>query len=127
MAKISIAQNPTFSAAVQLPRVGGEAVAVQFQFRYLDRLALAELFDQWNSTRETLAARAAQPDTRWAEMTADEIAFQAEQLKAIVLGWELDDPFDDAALRELVQTCAGAPKAVIDAYQGAYSSARLGN
>ncbi|WP_349676097.1 phage tail assembly chaperone [Pseudomonas sp. UBA800] len=28
---------------------------------------------------------------------------------------------------DLVRTCTGAPKAVIDAYQAAYSPARLGN
>nr|WP_286776335.1 phage tail assembly chaperone [Pseudomonas sp. UBA800] len=27
----------------------------------------------------------------------------------------------------MVRTCTGAPKAVIDAYQAAYSPARLGN
>lgn len=127
MAKITIAQNPAFTASVQLPRIGNDPVAVQFQFRYLDRLALAEMFDRWNAARESLAARAQQEGTRWVDMTAEEISFQVNQLKEIVLGWDLDDAFDDDALKALVQTCAGAPKAVIDAYQSAYSPARLGN
>ncbi|WP_434771857.1 phage tail assembly chaperone [Pseudomonas entomophila] len=39
MAKIKIAQNLTLSAAMQMPRIGGEPVEVQFEFRYLDRLS----------------------------------------------------------------------------------------
>ncbi|MBA1200371.1 hypothetical protein G7009_00945 [Pseudomonas capeferrum] len=127
MAKIKIAQNPTFPALVQLPRVGDDPVPVEFRFRYLDRLALADLFDRWNSARDDLAERTREPSTRWSDITAQEVGFQVEQLKEIVVGWDLDDTFDDEAMHRLVRTCAGAPKAVIDAYQTAYTSARLGN
>lgn len=127
MTKITLAHNPTFSASVALPRVGHAPLEVQFEFRYLDRLALAKLFDEWSEARDALIAQAKEEGISWATMTAEEIRFQAEQLKAIVLGWDLDDPFDDAALHTLVQTCTGAPKAVIDAYQSAYAPARLGN
>ncbi|MFK3723318.1 phage tail assembly chaperone [Pseudomonas monteilii] len=127
MTTIKIAQDPTFTASVPLPRVGGESTPVEFEFRYLDRLALAELFDRWNAAREALTARASEPGVRWAEITAQEIEFQVDQLQAIVTGWALDDAFDVAALHQLVEACAGAPKAVIEAYQAAYTPARLGN
>ncbi|MNH45130.1 hypothetical protein D3C79_1074960 [compost metagenome] len=63
----------------------------------------------------------------WKDATADEIELQAEQLKDIVVGWDLDDKFSDDAILDLVRTCTGAPKAVIDAFQNAYNPARLGN
>ncbi|MDO7911337.1 phage tail assembly chaperone [Pseudomonas sp. 22-AL-CL-001] len=126
MAKIKIAQNPTFSAAVQMPRVGGEPVEVQFEFRYLDRLALAEMFDRWNQAREQLTEQAKEGAT-WAEVTSSEVKLQADQLKEIVQGWGLEDEFTGEAVHQLVLTCAGAPKAVIEAYQAAYAPARLGN
>lgn len=126
MAKIKIAQNPTFSAAVQMPRVGGEPVEVQFEFRYLDRLALAEMFDRWNQAREQLTEQAKEGAT-WAEVTSSEVKLQADQLKEIVQGWGLEDEFTDEAVHQLALTCTGAPKAVIEAYQAAYAPARLGN
>ncbi|WP_462402285.1 phage tail assembly chaperone [Pseudomonas sp. Marseille-QA0332] len=127
MAKIKIAQNPTFSAVVQLPRIGAEPVPVDFEFRYLDRIALAEMFDRWNKARDELAEQAKGEGIGWSDVTAKEIKLQADQLKEIVVGWGLDDKFSDEAVLQLVQTCTGAPKAVTDAFQNAYNPARLGN
>ncbi|MNJ35851.1 hypothetical protein D3C77_306160 [compost metagenome] len=127
MAKIKIAQNPTFSAAVQLPRVGSGSVEAGFEFRYMDRVSLAEMFDRWNKARDAWADKAKQEGVSWKDTTAAEIDLQAEQLKDIVVGWDLDDKFSDDAILDLVRTCTGAPKAVIDAFQNAYSPARLGN
>ncbi|MCP8350658.1 hypothetical protein DN387_20705 [Pseudomonas sp. FBF18] len=127
MAKIKIAQNPTFGAAVQLPRVGSGPVEVGFEFRYLDRIALSEMFDRWNKARDAWAEKAKEEGVSWKDATAAEIELQAIQLKDIVVGWDLDDEFSDDAILDLVRTCTGAPKAVIDAFQNAYSPARLGN
>lgn len=127
MAKIKIAQNPKFTALVQVPRIGGEAVPVEFTFRYMDRVTLAEMFDRWNKARDAWAAKAQEEGVSWKDATAAEIKLQADQLKDIVVGWDLDDEFSDDAILDLVRTCTGAPKAVIDAYQAAYSPARLGN
>ncbi|WP_136477252.1 phage tail assembly chaperone [Pseudomonas sp. DG56-2] len=127
MAKIKIAQNPTFGAAVQLPRVGSAPVEVGFEFRYLDRIALSEMFDRWNKARDAWAEKAKEEGVSWKDATAAEIELQADQLKDIVAGWDLDDEFSDDAILDLVRTCTGAPKAVIDAFQSAYSAARLGN
>lgn len=127
MAKIKIAQNPTFSAEVKLPRVGAEPVPVVFQFRYMDRVALAGMFDRWNQARDTRTEKAKDSGVSWEQVTAGEIELQTEQLKEIVVGWELEDEFSDEAIAALVRTCTGAPRAVIDAFQAAYSPARLGN
>lgn len=127
MAKIKIAQNPTFNAEVKIPRIGGDPVPVDFQFRYMDRVALAEMFDRWNKARDAWAEKAQKEGASWKEVTAGEIDLQAQQLKEIVVGWGLADKFSDEAIVDLVRTCTGAPKAVTDAFQSAYSPARLGN
>ncbi|MDU9393220.1 phage tail assembly chaperone [Pseudomonas sp. zfem002] len=127
MAKIKIAQNPTFTAEVLVPRIGAESVPVSFQFRYMDRVALAALFDRWNKARDAWAEQAKKDGASWEEVTAGEIALQAKQLEEIVTGWDLEDEFSSEAIADLVRTCTGAPKAVIDAFQSAYSPARLGN
>lgn len=127
MAKIKIAQNPTFTAVVHVPRIGAEPAPVEFQFRYMDRLALSEMFDRWNKARDALAEKSTKEGATWGSVTASEIDFQAKQLGEIVTGWDLEDEFSAEAIADLVRTCTGAPKAVIDAYQAAYSPARLGN
>lgn len=127
MAKIKIAQNPTFTAMVQVPRIGTEPAPVEFQFRYMDRVALSALFDRWNKARDAWAEKAQSDGATWEEVTKGEIALQAEQLGEILTGWDLEDEFGPEAIADLVRTCTGAPKAVIDAYQAAYSPARLGN
>ena len=127
MAKIKIAQNPTFTAVVQVPRIGAEPEPVEFQFRYMDRVALSAMFDRWNNARDAWAAKAQKDGATWEEVTTGEIALQSEQLGEIVTGWDLEDEFSAEAIADLVRTCTGAPKAVIDAYQAAHSPARLGN
>lgn len=127
MAKIKIAQNPTFTAVVQVPRIGGEPAPVEFEFRYMDRVTLASMFDRWNKARDAWNEKARKGEASWEEVTAGEIALQAEQLGEIVTGWDLEDEFSQEAIVNLVRTCIGAPKAVTDAFQAAYSQARLGN
>lgn len=127
MTKIKIAQNPTFKAKVAIPRVGDKPVDVEFEFKYVDRMALSALFDKWNAARDEHAAKAQEEGVTWQQATADEIAMQVGQMKDIVAGWAFDEKFTDDNIAALVTTCVGAPKAVLDAYQAAYQPARLGN
>lgn len=127
MASFKIAQNPTFKKEVEIPRVGGDPISVEFEFKYRDRKELSAMFDKWNAAREEVAKDAAKEGSTWGETTAAEIDLQANQMKDIVVGWAFDDAFDDASITELVTACVGAPAAVIDAYQKAYEVARRGN
>ncbi|AMT88409.1 phage tail assembly chaperone [Pseudomonas koreensis] len=127
MAKIKISQNPTFKAKVAIPRVGAEPVSVEFEFKYMDRLALAAHFDKWNAARDDHAKKVQEDGLSWKEATGAEIALQVGQLKDIIEGWGFDEKLSDESLTALVTTCIGAPQAVLSAYQGAYQPARLGN
>ena len=127
MAKIKISQNPTFKAKVAIPRVGADPVSVEFEFKYMDRLALAAHFDKWNAARDEHAKKVQEDDLSWQEATGAEIALQVGQLKDIVASWAFDEKLSDEAMTALVTTCVGAPQAVLAAYQAAYQPARLGN
>ncbi|MDF2642803.1 MULTISPECIES: phage tail assembly chaperone [Pseudomonas] len=127
MAKIKISQNPTFKAKVAIPRVGADPVSVEFEFKYMDRLALAAHFDKWNAARDEHAKKVQEDDMSWQEATGAEIALQVGQLKDIVASWAFDEKLSDESLTALVTTCIGAPQAVLEAYQTAYQPARLGN
>jgi hypothetical protein len=127
MASFKIAQNSTFKAEVDIPRVGLDPVKVEFEFKYRDRKDLSKYYDKWNAERDALIKESIKDGSTWEQATAGQIALEAGQLKDIVVGWSFEEAFTDEAITELVTTCVGAPAAVIDAYQAAYAVARRGN
>lgn len=126
MAKIRIAQNPTFKAFVSIPIVGGEPEKIEFTFKYRDRLGLAALFDEWNLKRDADRTALGESPTL-SEIVAADTEQQSQQIKDLVVAWGFDDKFDDKSIRALVTSCQGAAEAVVNAYQNAFNQARLGN
>ncbi|QJI29909.1 hypothetical protein HKK55_14735 [Pseudomonas sp. ADAK18] len=129
MARFKIAQNPTFKADVDIPRVGGTTIKVPFEFKYRDRKELAALFAGWQESAKEDQERfkAKGDELTLIEITASHIERQVEQVAELVTGWGFDDKFSPESIRALVETSAGAGDAVVDAYQKAFSPARLGN
>ncbi|MEO6679500.1 MAG: phage tail assembly chaperone [Pseudomonas sp.] len=129
MAKFKIAQNPTFKADVDIPRVGGITIKVPFEFRYRDRKELAALFAGWQeSVKEDQERFKAKGDElTLIEITDSHIERQVEQVTQLVAGWGFEDKLSPESIRALVETSAGAGEAIVDAYQKAFASSRLGN
>ncbi|WP_415760327.1 phage tail assembly chaperone [Pseudomonas sp. LT1P18] len=129
MAKFKIAQNPTFKADVDIPRVGGTTIKVPFEFKYRDRKELAALFAGWQEkTKEDQEAFVAKGDElSLVDITASHIDRQIEQVRELVTGWGFDDKLSVETIRALVETSAGAGEAIVETYQKAFSSVRLGN
>ena len=129
MAKFKIAQNPTFKAVVDIPRVGGTVIQVPFEFKYRDRKELAKLFAGWQeSVKEDQERFKAKGDElTLIEITDSHVERQIEQVTLLVTGWGFEDKLSPESIRALVETSAGAGDAMVDAYQKAFSAARLGN
>lgn len=129
MAKFKIAQNPTFKAVVDIPRVGGATLQVRFEFKYRDRKELAALFAGWQDKvkEDQESFKAKGDDLSLIDITASHIDRQVEQVSELVTGWGFDDKLSPESIRALVETSAGAGEAIVEAYQKAFSSARLGN
>ncbi|WP_207285224.1 phage tail assembly chaperone [Pseudomonas sp. FW300-N2A2] len=127
MASFKIAQNTTFKAEVEIPRVGFEPVKVECEFHYRDRKELSKYYDKWNSERDALAKEAMKDGATWESATAGQIALEIEQLKETLVSWSFDEELTDEAIAELVSTCVGAPIAIINAYKKAYEVAARGN
>lgn len=129
MAKFKIAQSPTFSAQVDIPRVGGTTIKVPFEFKYRDRKELAALFAGWQASvkEDQERFKAKGEELTLVEITDSHIERQVEQVTQLVAGWGFDDKLSPESIRALVETSAGAGDAVVDAYQKAFASARLGN
>lgn len=129
MAKFKIAQNPTFKADVDIPRVGGTTIKVPFEFKYRNRKELAVLFAGWQESAKEDQERfkAKGDELTLIEITDSHVERQIEQVTQLVTGWGFDDKFNAESIRALVETSAGAGDAIVDAYQKAFSAARLGN
>lgn len=122
--KFKILQNPTFKKKVDVPRIGGEPTQIEFEFRYLPRKQLAELYDVWEKeTKELINSEI----TNFIELTEAEINLQVKQLKDILVGWDFEDEFSDENIGLLVETSVHAARVIVDSYGESYSNAKLGN
>ena len=129
MAKFKIAQNPTFKADVEIPRVGGTTIKVPFEFKYRGRKELAALFAGWQegAKEDQERFKAKGDELTLIEITDSHIERQIEQVQELVTGWGFDDKLSPESIRALVETSAGAGDAIVDAYQKAFATNRLGN
>ena len=129
MAKIKIAQNPTFKTKVSIPRVGGTFQEVEFEFTYRGRKALAEMYAGWEASaveqQKQLKEKGA--EVTMVDFTRVQIELEAEQVRDLVVGWGFNDALNDESILALVETSAGASEAIVRAYQEAFVVARLGN
>lgn len=125
MAKFKLIQKPTFKATVLIQRAGYNAEKVEFEFKYLDRTALAELYTGWNERHAELGKQVGDMDLK--AFTTAQIDLQADQLLDVVVGWDIEEKFTPENVRILVNSINSAPKAVLNAYGEAFSEARLGN
>lgn len=127
--KFKIAQDATFKADVEIPRVGGTTNKVSFEFKYRNRKELAALFAGWQQAAKLDQDRFKEKgdDLTLIDITEANIERQTEQVVALVVGWGFEDKFTPENVQALVETSAGAGDAIIAAYQNAFSVARLGN
>lgn len=125
--KYKIAQNPTFKSKVKIPRVGEEAIEVEFEFKYYPRKELAKLFDQWDKDYE--AKRKELPDdATYLQIVEMQEQHQVKQIKDIAVGWTgFDDEFNDEGIAQLVDAGQAVVDAIMEEYNKAYQKAKVGN
>lgn len=124
--------NPTFKASVKIPRVGGDPLDVQFEFKVFARKELARLFDGWKQENQSLIQEATDAQDAGKDFTLEdwanrEIVLQVKQVKDITVGWGFDDEFSDENIEELISTSVSVTEAILDQYNEAYTRARSGN
>lgn len=125
MAKFKIAQNPTFSTDVSIPRVGADPIEVKFTYRVLSRKQLAAMYDKWSD-----AARSFEIDDEnltFSSLAEADIESQLLQIKDIVIGWGFEDEFNDENILALCDTCTQAAQVIVEAYRVAYAENRTKN
>lgn len=125
MAKFKIAQNPTFSADVSIPRVGADPIDVNFHFRTLSRKQLAAVYDKWSESAKSFDVE--DPELTFSKLAAADIVSQREQVKDIVIGWGFEDEFNDENIDALCDTCTQAAQAIVETYRREYAENRTKN
>lgn len=124
--KFSIKRDPTFTTTVNLPAPGQAPVPVSFTFKWMDRESLAKFHDERKAFAEAFfeKAKAGAANAEIAKMAVD---FEVPQLKSIIVGWDIEEEFNDENLRALVESGSELPGAIVNGYLEAYHAAREGN
>ncbi|QQP97936.1 phage tail assembly chaperone [Lysobacter enzymogenes] len=102
MAKLSLNPSPTFDQVVKIPVPAGEA-PVKCTFKHRGRKELQVFLEDIKG------------------MTTEEV------VRAVVLGWDLDDAFTPENVERLCNEYPGAGAAIFNTYIVEASGARKGN
>ncbi len=105
MSKLKLAHAATFKTEVKIPVPAGEPLAVEFEFVWKNRPALAELGDKLNDTSVS----------------------ESEVISGIVKSWGFDDELNAENISYLLNEYPQSGVAIIDAYYLAYADAREKN
>lgn len=95
--------EPTFKSEVRIPVPGGDAEPVSFTFKHRTR----------SQIKAFPAEVKGKPDV--------------EVVKMCVMGWGLDDEFNDDNVMRLIENYPGASKAIVDTYFDELGKTRSGN
>lgn len=127
MPKFSVKRNPTFTAAVSLPVVGGEAVVANFTFKHMNRIELAEFQNKRIEFAKAIAELASQNTTTASDIAKFAIDFEFPQLKGIIEAWDIEEELNDSNLMALVESGSELTAAIVNGFLDSYHKAREGN
>lgn len=128
MAKsFSIKNNPTFKSVVNIPRVGGEDLPVQFEFKTIPRNALGALMDKWRREAVELFTQAQEEEWDYERLTGSEINLHVAQVQDIVVGWGFKEEFNEDNITELCASSAFVLESITEVYHKAFQRAKSGN
>lgn len=135
--KFKIESNPTFKEIVSIPRVGGDPIEVEFEFKYLTRRELAALYDKWQNGLDEFVSNVSKKseedfengveDITLSDATDMEIKMSVKQIKDITVGWGFEDEFSDENIERLIESSLHVSRVLTEKYQEAYTKVKLGN
>lgn len=140
MAKIILGQRPkSFEHTVSFLQLDGTPGSIGLTYKYRTRPEFAAFADELRA--EIAAAHAAElealkalvakggavADMTQAEILDRETKTNVSYIMRCVDGWNLDVPFDEAAVRQLADEVPAAIPEIIAAYRDAITTGRLGN
>lgn len=105
--KFTLAVAPTFAATVAIPVPGKGTADVVMTFKHRDRTSFRELMENLQQPNE--------------ERT------EADLVMDIASGWDLDEPFDQEHVTQMVERFIGSGDAILSVYISEQTGARRKN
>lgn len=140
MAKIILGKRPqSFKRTVTFAMPEGEVGTIEVSFKYRTRSEFATFVDEMQAAakaaseqevgrlRDAAATGAAVDDITQSDITARQNDFNARYVMGAVDGWNLDVPFDQESVAQLVDELPAAVVAIVSDYRAAIVDGRLGN
>ncbi|MDH0335199.1 phage tail assembly chaperone [Metapseudomonas otitidis] len=125
MAKFTIAQDPTFTKKVKIPRIGRDPVEVGFTFKYRTQSEVADLLSKWGKRREEASEKIG--ESEFLETIRAHLDLEGSELLEIVESWEFDDELCHASAVALCESVQGLFARIKSDYFDALKAERLGN
>lgn len=138
--KIILGKRPeVFSKEVSFLMLDGSEGCMKVDYTYRTRKEFAEFADaiqgrvkaeaeaQVERYKKASETGEALPDVTQSELMQREAQFKADYIMDAVTGWNLDIPFERAAVEQLVDELPAAATAIIGTYRDAITEGRLGN
>lgn len=121
--QFSLNPNPTFPATVLIPLPGADSQPLQFTFKHMGRLQFAEFIKSLD------AARVSDVEVQTLESVSAEVGLNADVgfIMEVVGGWALQDEFNEANLRILLDSYYGASRAILSTFIEALTVAKAKN
>jgi hypothetical protein len=132
---LDASDNLDFDREIKIPDPKGQKkpISITFKMKWRDRLAVAELFDEYIAKARE-AAEAAMADSESDErktmraLAADALKRDIETTLDICVGWNLENyEFNEDSLRKLFTKYPGAARQIADDYRVSLTEGRLGN
>jgi len=138
MAKIKLGKaHETFKKLITLPMLDGQKGTVEMEYIYRTRAEFSVFMDSAIAQvkaheaeaikRQSEAADEAAPSVTVAEVVKQSLDRNADHILHIAKGWDLDAEFNRDNVHQLCNEYPGAANAIMETYQSAIMSGRLGN
>ena len=140
MAKIILGKPPKeFKRPLSFAQVNGEPGTMAVNFKYRTRTEFAAFKDQLIEEQRAAGAAEMQqlaalvekalpmPDLTQVELLAREAKANVDFVMGCLVGWDLDVPFDRAAVEQLADEVPAAILAIVGEYTAAIDQGRQGN
>ena len=140
MAKIILGQPPqSFERTVKFLQVTGQPGQIGLTYKYRDRVQFGEFTDkiradikaeaeaEMDALKKLAESGQPMPELTESEILARQNKTNVRYITGCVEKWDLDVPFDEAAVAQLVVEVPAAIPAIIGEYRDAITEGRAGN
>lgn len=132
MAKLKLGTPPkTFKNKVEIPLLEGGTAEITFDFKYRTRKEFGDFVDNFikEATKEDKPKKKKDADREsvLSDILASEDEANAQYILQVAEGWDLDDPFTEDSIKQLINEFPNSSTIISETYAQALTRGRLKN